>query len=146
MPLIRCKTTKILVMKKLYYSISEVCSIVDEEQHILRYWEKEFTALKPKKNRSGNRIYSEKDINIVKVIKILLRRQMLSLKGAKEKLQKLVKSNSVIEFIEEYESVKEKQSNFKERGDGDTTIKVSKNVLKEIKETLRESLDYLKSI
>jgi DNA-binding transcriptional MerR regulator len=119
---------------------------VDEEQHILRYWEKEFSALNPKKNRSGNRIYAEKDINIVKAIKILLRGHMLSLKGAKEQLKQLVKNNRIIEFIEEYEAQKEKQSNFKEKPGGDTTVKISKKVLEEITETLRESLDYLKSI
>ena len=49
-------------MKKLYYSISEISKILDEEQYILRYWEKEFDFLKPRKNRAGNRIYSEKDL------------------------------------------------------------------------------------
>ncbi len=71
---------------KLYYSISEVSRLIDEEQHILRYWEKEFSQLKPKKNRGGNRIYSEKDINVIRVIKGLLREEKLSLKGAKEKI------------------------------------------------------------
>lgn len=75
-------------MQKLYYSISEVSQMIDEEQHILRYWEKEFDQLNPKKNRAGNRIYSEKDINILKLIKKLLREEKLSLRGAKENLNK----------------------------------------------------------
>lgn len=74
-------------MDKLYFSISEVSKIVDEEPHILRYWEKEFDQIKPKKNRSGNRIYLEKDIKIIKTIKKLLREDRLSLKGAKEQLK-----------------------------------------------------------
>lgn len=73
-------------MQKLYYSIKEVCDIIDEEQHILRYWEKEFSSLKPKKNRAGNRIYSEKDIEMLKRIKVLLRDDKLSVKQAKEQL------------------------------------------------------------
>lgn len=73
-------------MQKLYYSIREVSELVDEEQHILRYWEKEFPELSPKKNRGGNRIYSEKDIAIIKQIKYFLREDKLSLKGAKEQL------------------------------------------------------------
>ena len=73
-------------MRKLYYSISEVCQLVDEEQHILRYWEKEFPQLKPKKNRGGNRIYSQKDVNLIGAIKRLLRTDKMSLKNAKEKL------------------------------------------------------------
>ena len=82
-------------MQKLYYSISEICEIVDEEQHILRYWEKEFDLLKPKKNRSGNRIYSEKDLIIIKLIKKLIRGNKLSLKGAKEQLKKILENENI---------------------------------------------------
>jgi DNA-binding transcriptional MerR regulator len=80
-------------MHKLYYSIREVSELLDEEQHILRYWEKEFEQLKPKKNRGGNRIYSDKDILILKTIKRMLREDKLSLKGAKEQLSKMNLSN-----------------------------------------------------
>ncbi len=47
---------------KLYYSISEVSRITGLEPYVLRYWEIEFSVLKPKKNRSGNRTYTQKDI------------------------------------------------------------------------------------
>ncbi len=80
---------------KLYYSISEVSKIVDEEQHILRYWEKEFALLKPRKNRAGNRIYSAKDIKVVEAIKRLLRQDKLSLKGAKERLAALLEGGEM---------------------------------------------------
>jgi DNA-binding transcriptional MerR regulator len=73
-------------MHKLYYSISELSQLVDEETHILRYWEKEFDCLCPKKNRGGNRIYSQRDVEIVKHLKQLIRDEKLSLKGAKEKI------------------------------------------------------------
>jgi DNA-binding transcriptional MerR regulator len=76
-------------MEKLYYSISEVSKIVDEEQHILRYWEKEFGAIKPRKNRAGNRVYSTRDLAIIKIVKDLLRVEKLSLKGAKEKIKEI---------------------------------------------------------
>jgi DNA-binding transcriptional MerR regulator len=75
-------------MQKLYYSISEVSELVSEEQHILRYWEKEFDILKPRKNRGGNRIYSERDLQIIKAIKKYIRIDKLSLKGAKEQIIK----------------------------------------------------------
>jgi len=74
-------------MKKLYYTIKEVSELVDEEQHTLRYWEKEFGQLSPKKNTGGNRKYEEKDIEIVKQIKHLVRVERLSLKGVKEHLK-----------------------------------------------------------
>lgn len=67
-------------MKKLYYSIGEVSKILNVEQHILRYWEKEFTLLKTKKNRSGNRVYSSEDLEFLKFIKILLDEKKLSIK------------------------------------------------------------------
>ena len=76
-------------MQKLYSSISEVCKLIDEEQHILRYWEKEFDKLRPKKNRSGNRIYSNKDIYIIKTIKSLLRNDKIPLKDAKKKIKEM---------------------------------------------------------
>ncbi|MDQ1266413.1 MAG: hypothetical protein QG635_1565 [Bacteroidota bacterium] len=74
-------------MQKLYYSIREVSRIADEEQHILRYWEKEFGLLSPKKNRGGNRIYSEKDLSLILKIKKLLREEKLSIRGAKERIE-----------------------------------------------------------
>ncbi|MCK5741484.1 MAG: MerR family transcriptional regulator [Chlorobi bacterium] len=76
-------------MQKLYSSISEVCKLIDEEQHILRYWEKEFDKLRPKKNRSGNRIYSNRDIYIIKTIKSLLRSDKIPLKDAKKKIKEM---------------------------------------------------------
>jgi DNA-binding transcriptional MerR regulator len=83
-----------LAMNKLYHSISEVSSLIGEEQHILRYWEKEFEHLKPKKNRGGNRIYSDKDLQIIKLIKKFLRDDKLSLKGAKEQLARYITGQS----------------------------------------------------
>ncbi|MDT3740598.1 MAG: MerR family transcriptional regulator [Candidatus Kapabacteria bacterium] len=74
-------------MQKLYYSISEVSKMVDEEQHILRYWEKEFSEINPRKNRAGNRVYSLRDLAVVKYVKMMLRDEKLSLKGAKEKIK-----------------------------------------------------------
>ncbi len=66
---------------KLYYSISEVSKIVELEQYVLRYWETEFTHLKPKKNRAGNRIYKSSDIELIKKIKHLLYDKNLPLLG-----------------------------------------------------------------
>lgn len=70
-------------MEKLYFSISEVSRIVDEESYVLRYWEKEFTFLSPRKNNAGNRVYTLKDIKTVKAIQYLLRNQKMTLAEAK---------------------------------------------------------------
>ncbi len=78
---------KDLSIKKLYYSISEVSKITDMEQYVLRYWETEFEQLKPQKNRAGNRIYTNKDIQIILQIKSLLRDKKYTIEGAKKILE-----------------------------------------------------------
>lgn len=75
---------KIIPTPKLYYSIKEVGELFDEEQHILRYWEREFDLLRPQKNRAGNRVYTEKDIRVLRVIKKLIRKDRLTVTSAKE--------------------------------------------------------------
>ena len=74
-------------MKKLYYSISEVSRITDLEQYVLRYWETEFDQLKPAKNSSGNRIYTNKDIKLILLIKKLLKEEKYTIEGAKKILK-----------------------------------------------------------
>ncbi len=56
------------------------------EPYVLRYWEKEFTILKPKKNRGGNRTYTEKDIELINRIKHLRSKEKLTIAGARTKL------------------------------------------------------------
>ncbi|MCK7528568.1 MAG: MerR family transcriptional regulator [Ignavibacteriales bacterium] len=75
---------KDLSIKKLYYSISEVSKITNIEQYVLRYWETEFEQLKPQKNRAGNRIYTNKDIQLILHIKTLLRERKYTIEGAKD--------------------------------------------------------------
>jgi DNA-binding transcriptional MerR regulator len=77
-------------MQKLYHSISEISELLGEEQHTLRYWEKEFLELNPKKNRAGNRIYSDKDLFVIMMIKNFMREDKLSLKGSQEQLTKIM--------------------------------------------------------
>ena len=74
-------------MKKLYYSISEVSRICDLEQYVLRYWETEFEQLNPAKNSSGNRIYTNKDIKMILLIKKLLKEEKYTIEGAKKILK-----------------------------------------------------------
>jgi DNA-binding transcriptional MerR regulator len=78
---------KDLSIKKLYYSISEVSKITTIEQYVLRYWETEFEQLKPQKNRAGNRIYTNKDIQLILYIKELLRGKKYTIEGAKKILE-----------------------------------------------------------
>lgn len=72
---------------KLYYTITEVSKIIGEEQHVLRYWEREFPQLKPQKNRAGNRVYTDKDVATLRVIQRLLRLERYTVAGAREYLR-----------------------------------------------------------
>ncbi|MEZ4884124.1 MAG: MerR family transcriptional regulator [Chitinophagales bacterium] len=74
-------------MKKRYYSIGEVAEMFDVNASLLRYWETEFSILKPKKNRQGNRLYTEKDVETVRLIHNLVKERGYTLEGAKNKLK-----------------------------------------------------------
>lgn len=71
-------------ISKLYFTISEVGSMVDEETHVLRFWETEFRQLKPKKNKAGKRIYTRADIDTVYQIRHLLRDDKYTIEGARQ--------------------------------------------------------------
>ncbi len=73
-------------IKKLYYSIREVADMLGEKQYVLRYWETEFDTLHPKKNRAGNRVYTEEDIEALKVVQRLLRDDKYTIEGARQVL------------------------------------------------------------
>ncbi len=72
--------------KKEFFSIKEVAEMLELKPYILRYWEKEFAILKPKRNRVNRRYYSKKDIDIVRLIKKILYDQGYTIAGAKKKL------------------------------------------------------------
>lgn len=87
---------KDLSIKKLYYSISEVSKITEVEQYVLRYWESEFELLKPQKNRAGNRIYTNKDIQLILHIKTLLKEKKYTIEGAKKILENYKPETAVV--------------------------------------------------
>ena len=72
--------------EKMYYAISEVSRMTNLEPYVLRYWEKEFSMLKPKKNRGGTRLYTSKDIELINRIKHLRTKEKLTIAGARTKL------------------------------------------------------------
>jgi DNA-binding transcriptional MerR regulator len=74
---------------KEYYSISEVCDITRLKPHVLRYWETQFTLLRPPKNRAGNRSYRKKEIQLIQLIKYLLYVEKYTIEGAQQKLKRL---------------------------------------------------------
>lgn len=75
------------IARKEYYSIGEVCQMVDLKPHVLRYWETQFPLLNPSKNRSGNRVYQRKEIKLVLLVRQLLYEEKYTIEGAKKKLE-----------------------------------------------------------
>jgi len=90
-------------MEKLFYSISEVAEMFQVNQSNLRFWEKEFKQLKPKRNVKGTRFYSSEDIALIKSIIYLVSEQKLTLDGAKRKLSQkkdvVAKQTEVVERL-----------------------------------------------
>lgn len=73
--------------QKLYYSISEVSEMFDLNASTIRFWEKEFDALKPTKNKKGNRLFTKKDIDYIGLIVDLVKQQGFTIQGAKDQLK-----------------------------------------------------------
>ena len=74
-------------IEKIVFSIGEVAEMIGENTSLVRYWENQFDALKPKKNKKGTRLFSKKDIETVKLIHYLVKVRGLTIKGAKQKLK-----------------------------------------------------------
>lgn len=72
---------------KLYYSIGEVAKMFGVNNSLIRFWEKEFDILNPKKNAKGNRLFTQKDVDNLKIIYHLVKERGFTLEGAKKKLR-----------------------------------------------------------
>ena len=123
-------------VKKLYYSIGEVSEITKLKQYVLRYWETEFTQLKPAKNSAGNRNYRKSDIDLILEIKDLLYKRHYTIKGAKQYL-KDKPNQPVKKLAENTEQIK----NFKEK-----VIKLTAadlKTFKQIQKGLKDLLDLI---
>ena len=83
------------IAKKAYYSIGEVCEVTDLKPHVLRYWETQFDALHPNKNRAGNRVYKPKDIELVLLVKNLLYDKKFTIEGARKRLAEMRKGEGL---------------------------------------------------
>ena len=79
---------------KLFFKIGEVAKLTGVEQHVLRYWEDEFDALQPKKNKSGQRLYEKKNVELIFKIQKLLYLERYTIVGAKQKIRESKRKNS----------------------------------------------------
>ena len=69
-----------------FFSIGEVCNLTDLKPHVLRYWESQFRFLNPAKNRSGNRVYQRREIELIMLVKHLLYTEKYTIEGARQKV------------------------------------------------------------
>jgi DNA-binding transcriptional MerR regulator len=69
-----------------FFSIGEVCELTGLKPHVLRYWESQFRFLNPAKNRSGNRVYQRKEIELILLVKHLLYTEKYTIDGARQKV------------------------------------------------------------
>jgi DNA-binding transcriptional MerR regulator len=95
-------------IEKLYYSIGEVAQMFEVNVSLLRYWEKEFDILKPKKNKKGNRLFTKNDLDNIRIIYHLVKERGFTLDGAKKKLSEN-KSDTIenMEIVNRLKKIKE---------------------------------------
>jgi DNA-binding transcriptional MerR regulator len=74
-------------LEKLYFTIGEVAEMFDVNTSLIRFWEKEFDVLQPKKNKKGNRLFTKQDVENLKIIYHLVKERGYTLQGAKAKLK-----------------------------------------------------------
>jgi DNA-binding transcriptional MerR regulator len=95
-------------VEKLYYSIGEVAKMFDVNTSLIRFWEKEFDIIKPKKNKKGNRLFTQKDIDNFHIIYHLVKEKGMTLKGAKKKMKENKEDTEHnFEIIRSLEQIKE---------------------------------------
>lgn len=95
-----------ILFKKQYYSIGEVAAMFKENTSLIRYWENEFSILKPKKNKKGDRFFRPEDVKNLKMIYHLLRERRYTIDGAKEFLKNNKAAGEKHEMIESLQKIK----------------------------------------
>lgn len=102
-------------LTKLYYSIGEVAKMFDVNASLIRFWEKEFPSVSPKKNKKGNRLFTPKEIAKLDRIYVLVKEKGYTLDGAKKALkqktseideQEIYQSSDNTELISRLESIR----------------------------------------
>ena len=95
-------------IEKQYYSIGEVATMFDVAPSLIRFWETEFEVLKPKKSKKGNRLFTPKDIENLRIVYHLVKERGFTIQGAREVLKnKGVQTKDKFEIIQSLEKVRE---------------------------------------
>ena len=78
-----------------FFSIGEVCALTDLKPHVLRYWESQFRFLSPAKNRSGNRVYKSREVELIMLVKHLLYAEKYTIEGARQRIEQFRRSGEL---------------------------------------------------
>jgi len=81
-----------------FYTITQTSKITGIKPHVLRYWEKEFRWLKPQKNSAGRRIYSERDVELIRLIDRLVHHEGYSISGARKRVSVLLSLSNQLQL------------------------------------------------
>jgi DNA-binding transcriptional MerR regulator len=95
-----------------FFSIGEVCTLTNLKPHVLRYWESQFRFLNPAKNRSGNRVYKSREVELVMLVKHLLYTEKFTIEGARQRLDHYRKTGELKAMAKQamrYETVQDVQ-------------------------------------
>jgi DNA-binding transcriptional MerR regulator len=79
-----------------FFSIGEVCELTGLKPHVLRYWESQFRFLSPAKNRSGNRVYQRREVELIMLVKHLLYTEKYTIEGARQKVDEQRKAGDLL--------------------------------------------------
>lgn len=94
-------------IEKLYHSIGDVAKMLGVNASLIRFWEKEFDIIRPKKNKKGDRVFTNEDVDNLRIIYHLVKERGYTLQGAKEKLKNNKQETfDSVEMVKSLEKVK----------------------------------------
>ncbi|MDR2813711.1 MAG: MerR family transcriptional regulator [Prevotellaceae bacterium] len=95
-------------IEKIYFSIGEVAAMFEVNTSLIRFWEREFNIIKPHKNKRGNRMFTQKDMDNFRIIYHLVKEEGLTLDGARKRLKnKMTHEEVSLEIVKSLENIKE---------------------------------------
>ena len=95
---------QLAVPDKLFYKIGEVSKITGIESYVLRYWQTEFSFLNPRKNKSGQRVYVKKDLEVILMLKKMLYQERYTIEGVRKRFEDGIQTPAEIKPIQEAKS------------------------------------------
>jgi len=94
-------------LEKIYFSIGEVAEMFEVNTSLIRFWEKEFDIIKPHKNKKGNRMFTQKDVDNFRIIYHLVKEEGLTLDGARKRLKNSKTDEEIsLEIAKSLENIK----------------------------------------